>query len=303
MITPLYAALLGLVFFVLSVRTILIRRRLQIAIGDADSNEMARAMRVHANFAEYVPMALLCIAGAELLAAPGWLVHTLAITLLIGRLIHAYGVSRTDEDYRFRVSGMMLTFLALLAACLTALVLWLGPGRSLSLGIGELLNTTAHAAEPTSEASVSIESSYNFRAINARVTTSGVVPPAALENLTADSIEAVINLLPASSEHAVAAEPGLVSASGAEYVYIPVEWSAPTEADFAAFSAAMDRLDDKRIHVHCAANWRVSAFYSTWALQRGEMTAAEADALIAGLWDPAEHPQWQALIATLRGEG
>jgi len=60
-ITLLYAALLGLLFVVLSVRTLLLRRRLSIAIGDAGSESMLRAMRVHANFAEYVPLSLLLI--------------------------------------------------------------------------------------------------------------------------------------------------------------------------------------------------------------------------------------------------
>ena len=300
MITPLYAALLGLVFIALSVRTLRTRRRLQIGIGDADNPEMQRAMRVHANFAEYVPLALICIAGAELTAAPGWLVHSLGVALLLGRLVHAYGVSRTNEDYRYRVAGMSLTFLALLGACLAVLVLWFGPGRALSVGIGQVLSNTAYAAEANWENPVSIDSSYNFRQNTERVSTSGVVPPAALKNLAADRIEAVINLLPASSEHAVADEPDLVRDAGAEYIYIPIEWMEPTEAHFATFAEAMDRLADKRVHVHCAANWRVSAFYSTWALRRGDMTEAEADALIADLWEPAEHPQWEALIATLR---
>ena len=52
-VTPIYAAILGFVFVTISVRTILIRRKLQIAIGDGDQPLLARAARVHANFAEY----------------------------------------------------------------------------------------------------------------------------------------------------------------------------------------------------------------------------------------------------------
>ncbi|MES1928488.1 relative of glutathione S-transferase [Salinisphaera dokdonensis CL-ES53] len=111
-VTPFYAALLALLFFALSVRTLRVRRGLQIAVGDAGNAQMLRAMRVHSNFAEYVPISLLLIFMFE--AAGGWalMVHLLGLSLLLGRLLHAYGVSRTPEDYRFRIVGMSLTFTA-----------------------------------------------------------------------------------------------------------------------------------------------------------------------------------------------
>jgi len=115
-ILPLYAALLGILFFYLSVRTIGLRRKLQIGIGANDNPEMLRAMRVHANFAEYAPLVLLLIALAELQAAPALLVHALGLCLLTGRLLHAYGVSQAKEKFAFRITGMVLTFTALLTS-------------------------------------------------------------------------------------------------------------------------------------------------------------------------------------------
>jgi uncharacterized membrane protein YecN with MAPEG domain len=116
-ILPLYAALLGILFFYLSVRTIGLRRKLQIGIGANDNPEMLRAMRVHANFAEYAPLVLLLIALAELQAAPALLVHALGLCLLMGRVLHAHGVSQTQEQFAFRITGMALTFTALLTSC------------------------------------------------------------------------------------------------------------------------------------------------------------------------------------------
>ena len=55
MITPLYAAIIALIFVVLSFRTLLLRRRLGIAIGTGENPILTRAIRVHSNFAEYVP--------------------------------------------------------------------------------------------------------------------------------------------------------------------------------------------------------------------------------------------------------
>nr|WP_265324035.1 MAPEG family protein [Aeromonas veronii] len=54
-ILPVYAALLALLFVLLSIRTIRTRHSRKVALGHGDDPAMLRAMRVHANFAEYVP--------------------------------------------------------------------------------------------------------------------------------------------------------------------------------------------------------------------------------------------------------
>ena len=115
-ILPLYAALLTLLFVALSIRTLRLRRRLRIGLGDAGNTQMLRAMRVHSNFAEYVPLALLMVYLVEAQGAHRVLVHALGLCLLIGRLSHAFGVSQTDENYRFRVAGMAMTFTTLLTS-------------------------------------------------------------------------------------------------------------------------------------------------------------------------------------------
>jgi uncharacterized membrane protein YecN with MAPEG domain len=65
-IKPFYAALPGLVSFALSVRTLRLRGWLRIPVGDGGNEHMLRAMRVHANFAEYAPLSLLLILMFEL---------------------------------------------------------------------------------------------------------------------------------------------------------------------------------------------------------------------------------------------
>lgn len=113
-ILPLYAALLALLFFYLSIRTIGLRRRLKIGIGASDSHEMLRGMRVHSNFAEYVPLTLLLIYLVEVQGAASWFVHALGLCLLLGRAVHAYGLSQVKEKFVYRVSGMAMTFTTLL---------------------------------------------------------------------------------------------------------------------------------------------------------------------------------------------
>lgn len=120
-IIPLYASLLSLLFVALSIKTIRLRRELKIGVGDGGNAKMTRAMRVHSNFAEYVPLCLLMFLLAEFYTAPTFLLHFLGAGLLIGRLSHAYGVSQLKENFVFRISGMLLTFTTLLLATIYVL--------------------------------------------------------------------------------------------------------------------------------------------------------------------------------------
>lgn len=113
-LTSIYASLLAILFVYLSFQTIKVRGRLKIAVGDGGNSEMIRAMRVHANFAEYVPFAVLMIALVELQGGNALLIHGLGILLVCARASHAYGVSQINENFRFRIFGMISTFITLI---------------------------------------------------------------------------------------------------------------------------------------------------------------------------------------------
>ena len=123
-IIALYAPLFGLLFFVLSLRTIRLRQKLQV--GDGGNAELLRATRAHANFAEYVPITLIILYLMEASGGSHWLIHALTGLLLLGRALHAYGVSQVAENLRFRICGMALTFIALVGAsgCVLVLEYW-----------------------------------------------------------------------------------------------------------------------------------------------------------------------------------
>jgi uncharacterized membrane protein YecN with MAPEG domain len=127
-IVSLYASLLSLLFVGLSVRTLRMRRGLRIAVGDGGNEAMLRAMRAHANFAEYVPFSLLLLYLVERSGASGTLVHLLGLCLVVGRVSHAIGVSRVDERYGYRVFGMAMTFVCLIITSVR--LLWLYAARS-----------------------------------------------------------------------------------------------------------------------------------------------------------------------------
>ncbi len=122
-ITPTYAALIAFLFVALSVKVILQRRAGKISVGDHGDKAMIKAMRTQANCAEYAPFALLLIALVELRGAGGWLVNLLGLSLLAGRLLHAYGFGKSPQIIILRQIGMGLTFTAILIAAIANLVL------------------------------------------------------------------------------------------------------------------------------------------------------------------------------------
>ncbi len=118
-ITPVYAAILAILFMRLTVRVIKTRRQEKVAIGDGGNIKLQRAIAAHANFAQYAPFGLLLIAFIELQSTPIYIVHIIALTLLIGRLIHAYGVSQAQENFKLRTIGMVLTITSTYGAAIT----------------------------------------------------------------------------------------------------------------------------------------------------------------------------------------
>jgi uncharacterized membrane protein YecN with MAPEG domain len=116
MIVAPYGAILGLIFVVLSLRVIQERRAQAVSLGAPPRSRLERKVRVHANFAEYVPFALLLLFLAEGAGAPGIVMHALCTTLLVGRVAHAWGVSPEQEDFRMRVAGIVCTLSVFLIA-------------------------------------------------------------------------------------------------------------------------------------------------------------------------------------------
>ena len=114
-VTPLYAGLLALWFLVLSGRVVR-RRRGVASLGDGGDPALQRVVRGHANFAEYVPLALLLMGMLELSHVSIYVLHALGITLLIARLLHGYALSFTASFPFGRFWGTALTFIVLATA-------------------------------------------------------------------------------------------------------------------------------------------------------------------------------------------
>jgi hypothetical protein len=120
-ILPVYAALLGLLFIVLSMNVIRTRAATETSLGTGDDELLERRIRAHGNFAEYVPISLILIGLAELTGASTAIVHFMGGALLIGRLMHGYALSSLTKRVLHRRGGMILTFAVIIAAALRLL--------------------------------------------------------------------------------------------------------------------------------------------------------------------------------------
>ena len=109
-ITGLYAALCALLVLALAGAVIRLRWRTKAGIGDGGDRRLARAIRVHANAVEYVPLALVLLLVAELDHAGPALLHGCGVALVVARVAHAIGLSRTAGASPGRMLGTVGTF-------------------------------------------------------------------------------------------------------------------------------------------------------------------------------------------------
>jgi uncharacterized membrane protein YecN with MAPEG domain len=117
--TALYAGLIGLLLVVLAALVSRLRRKLMIGIGDGGSREMQRSIRAHANAVEWAVPALVLLLVAELNRAPLLLVHGCGIAIVVGRVLHAIGLSRNAGVSFGRLVGSALSW-----GAVTILALW-----------------------------------------------------------------------------------------------------------------------------------------------------------------------------------
>jgi uncharacterized membrane protein YecN with MAPEG domain len=116
----LYAAVLGLILVALSAQVVLARRRHRVRLGTGEEDAMQQAVRVQANFSEYVPLAVLLLVFAEITGLPTAAVHGAGLLLVTSRVVHAIGLSRSSGPTFGRLYGTAGTWLTIVA-----LSLWL----------------------------------------------------------------------------------------------------------------------------------------------------------------------------------
>jgi len=115
MITFLYAGILGLIYIALAFYTIRGRFKHGVVLGDGENEDMLRRIRVHGNFAEYVPFALILMLCYErMMSADPNIVHILGASLVVSRLVFSLSVLKIVKIPFGRQVGMILILLPIL---------------------------------------------------------------------------------------------------------------------------------------------------------------------------------------------
>ncbi|WP_340644199.1 MAPEG family protein, partial [Phenylobacterium sp.] len=91
-VTSALAAASALALVGLSVPVSVRRFKARVLLGDGRDKVLLARIRAQANFVEYVPAALIVLGLAEVNGASAWLVWTCAMSLVLGRAAHAFGM-------------------------------------------------------------------------------------------------------------------------------------------------------------------------------------------------------------------
>jgi protein tyrosine phosphatase (PTP) superfamily phosphohydrolase (DUF442 family) len=135
---------------------------------------------------------------------------------------------------------------------------------------------------------------FNFLALSETLITAGQPTEQQLATVQAGGYQTVINLALSSAHNALANERSTVESLGMRYVHLPVEFDQPTAADFDRFCALMKENGDQHLLVHCAANFRVSAFMYLYRCIYLGWGADEAIIDMHKIWTP--NTVWQQFI-------
>jgi protein tyrosine phosphatase (PTP) superfamily phosphohydrolase (DUF442 family) len=143
----------------------------------------------------------------------------------------------------------------------------------------------------------------NFRRLGPDLITGGQPTEEQLAAAVRTGSEVVINLGRLDPAYALPDERGTAQALGVIYEHIPVIWAEPQVADLKCFFEAMERHRGHRLFVHCAANYRASAFILLYRVLRLGWLLEDALPDMRAIWDPSEYPAWQAFLENALAEG
>jgi protein tyrosine phosphatase (PTP) superfamily phosphohydrolase (DUF442 family) len=149
---------------------------------------------------------------------------------------------------------------------------------------------------------MSTDEIYNYINVNGQLITGGQPTEEQLREAAEEGFEAVINLATLDRQYSLEDEAGWVVSLGMDYIHIPVDWENPKESDFEAFDQIMKPLMDRKILLHCAANYRATAFYSLYAQKNLGWSEEQAEAFRAQIWKGSHYPVWEAFIERMKAK-
>ena len=125
-VTAVYASLLAVLVVMLVLVVVKLRRGFKVGIGDGGNRDLARAIRVHGNAIESIPLFLVLLAAFELNGGHANLLHIFGAIFFIARIAHASGMLASAGASRGRVFGTVGTIGCLLGLAIANLLKVIG---------------------------------------------------------------------------------------------------------------------------------------------------------------------------------
>jgi len=122
----------------------------------------------------------------------------------------------------------------------------------------------------------------NFSKISERLASSGMPSENELLVIKKSGYKHVISLLPGNQNE----ERDQVAAINLTFEQIPVAWGDPKLEDFEQFVSLMDKYGKDKVLVHCAMNYRASAFSYLYQVIKHPENQGDAEKQLQAIWEP-----------------
>ena len=134
----------------------------------------------------------------------------------------------------------------------------------------------------------------NYIKINELISTSGQPKAKQFEILANEGFEVVVNLALHNSSNAIDNEDKIVTDLNMSYFHIPVDFENPKIGDLKLFINILQSLGSNKVLVHCALNYRASAFLYVYHKYVLKTPFDEIDLSMFDIWKPTTI--WQKLM-------
>ncbi len=130
--------------------------------------------------------------------------------------------------------------------------------------------------------------------IHDRLVTSGLPGEGDFTLMAGSGVDTVINLGGPEDTLSLPEEDRLATAAGLRYLHLPVTFDRPTFADYELLRDLLNALYPRKVWIHCAKNYRVSALIFLYNVIDRSVPIPEARARMHEIWQPDE--VWQSFL-------
>jgi len=135
---------------------------------------------------------------------------------------------------------------------------------------------------------------YHFEKVSDKLACAGQPTEEQFRQVVAGQYDVVINLGLLNTKYSLPDEAGLMTELELGYHHIPVVFEKPQLSELDDFIALVDQNTDRRVLVHCAANYRASVFTGLYLFATAKLPEDELQDFVEDIWQP--NTVWQQFL-------